>query len=48
LLRVTDQLAAVEKKRSAFEQLSSIEKNFAVLRDRLVDQSQIDAHGRQY
>lgn len=30
----TDQLATVEKKRSAFDQLSSIEKNFAVLRDR--------------
>lgn len=34
LLLVTNQLAAVEKKRSAFDQLSSIEKNFAVLRDR--------------
>lgn len=28
------QSTAVEKKRSAFDQLSSIEKNFAVLRDR--------------
>lgn len=34
LLLVANQLAAVEKKRSAFDQLSSIEKNFAVLRDR--------------
>jgi hypothetical protein len=34
LLLVTDQSAAVEKKRTAFDQLSSIEKNFAVLRDR--------------
>lgn len=31
---ITNSLAAVEKKRNAFDQLSSIEKNFAVLRDR--------------
>lgn len=30
----TDQPTAVEKKRSAFDHLSSIEKNFAILRDR--------------
>lgn len=34
LLLVANQVAAVEKKRSAYDQLSSIEKNFAVLRDR--------------
>lgn len=34
VLLATNQLATVEKKRSAFDQLSSIEKNFAVLRDR--------------
>lgn len=33
-LTATDQPTAVEKKRSAFDHLSSIEKNFAILRDR--------------
>lgn len=34
----TDHLAAVEKKRHAFGQLSLIEKNFAILRDRLYEE----------
>lgn len=34
----TDHLATVEKKRHAFGQLSSIEKNFAILRDRLYEE----------
>lgn len=34
----TDQPATVEKKRHAFGQLSSIERNFAILRDRLYEE----------
>lgn len=34
----TDHLATVERKRHAFGQLSSIEKNFAILRDRLYEE----------
>lgn len=47
LLLATDHLATVEKKRTAFDQLSSIEKNFAVLRDRYVDQSWVATHEKQ-
>lgn len=35
---LTNRLATVEKKRHAFDQLSSIEKQFAVLRDRLYEE----------
>lgn len=34
----TDQLATVQRKRNAFDQLSGIEKHFAILRDRLYEE----------